>query len=128
MKVLVCGSRDWNDPQTIKNRLLALKQQHGGELHIIHGAARGADVIAAMYARSMDIPEQAYPAKWRQQGRKAGILRNLEMLDQKPDLVLAFWDGVSTGTQHVINEATTRAIPVEIVTARGSEAESGKPR
>ena len=123
MKVLVCGSRDWADYQAIRDRLLQLPR--GSE--IIHGAARGADTSAALYARALGITETAYPAKWREQGRAAGVIRNLEMLDTKPDLVLAFWDGKSTGTLHCINEATKRGIPVEIVAAKGTRVEGGEP-
>lgn len=111
MKVLVCGSRSWKQADKIAVRLTQLPR--GSE--IIHGAARGADVTAGSLARSLGIPEQSFPADWRGKGRSAGILRNLEMLDEKPDLVLAFWDGVSTGTKHTIDEAVARGIPVEII-------------
>lgn len=82
---------------------------------IIHGAARGADAMAAQIARSLGITEDGYPADWRTLGRRAGVLRNLALLDMQPDLVLAFWDGRSTGTRHVITEASKRGIPVEVV-------------
>jgi len=39
------------------------------------------------------------------------------MLDWEPELVLAFWDGRSTGTEHTITEANRRGIPVEVLTA-----------
>ena len=115
MKVLVCGSRSWNRPSLIGERLAKLPR--GTE--IIHGGARGADELAATYARALGIKETAYPADWRGKGKRAGILRNLEMLDQQPDFVLAFWDGRSTGTQHTIDEAENRGIRVEILYEQG---------
>ena len=111
MRVLVTGSRDWNQTVILKRRLAALPR--GSE--IIHGGARGADQSAAVAARALGIPDTAYPADWRGKGKAAGIIRNLEMLDTGPDLVLAFWDGKSTGTKHTIDEAVRRGIPVEIV-------------
>ncbi len=36
------------------------------------------------------------------------------MLDQEPDLVLAWWDGRSPGTRHMIETAAQRGIPVEV--------------
>lgn len=54
------------------------------------------------------------------------MIRNIEMLDQKPDLVLAFWDGASTGTGHTVAEAGKRGIPVEIVRVRGQDEETGR--
>ena len=113
MRVLVCGSRDWDCPTEIGRRLAALPR--GSE--IIHGAARGADTFAQMYAHALGIPYTAYPADWNGKGRAAGILRNLEMLDQKPDLVIAFQKEGSRGTQHTIDEARKRGIPVEVFLA-----------
>jgi len=123
MLVLVCGSRSWGDPLVIKLRLQRLPRG----ARIIHGGARGADTIAALYARALGIPETAYPAKWREQGKAAGVLRNIEMLDQEPDLVIAFWDGQSTGTGHTVAEANKRGIEVEIVSPKGLGAADGLP-
>jgi hypothetical protein len=39
------------------------------------------------------------------------------MLDTGPDLVLAFQRNGSRGTQHTIDEARARGIPVEVFTA-----------
>lgn len=113
MRVLVCGSRDWQHPTWIGRRLAQLPR--GSE--IIHGASRGADQMAAIYARGLGIPEKPFPADWRGKGRRAGILRNLAMLDEQPDLVLAFQTNGSRGTQHTIDEAQRRRIPVEVVTS-----------
>lgn len=114
MKVLVCGSRTWNDARTVRERLWALPRG----TTIIHGAARGADILAATQARSLGLAERAFPADWRGLGKRAGIIRNLAMLDDGPDRVIAFWDGRSTGTKHTIDEAQRRGIPVEIVGAQ----------
>lgn len=50
---------------------------------------------------------------WESFGQRAGYLRNLAMLQLEPDLVIAFTNG-SPGTQHTIDEARRRGIPVEI--------------
>ncbi len=115
MKVLVCGSRSWNRPSLIGRRLA--KFPRGTE--IIHGGARGADDFAATYARALGLPAVVFPADWRGKGKRAGIIRNLQMLDEEPDLVLAFWDGESTGTKHTIGEAENRGITVEILYEAG---------
>lgn len=111
MRVLVCGSRDWQDAEAIRARLVELPR--GSE--VIHGAARGADSIAATIARGLGLTERAFPADWRGKGRRAGILRNLAMLDEEPDRVLAFQRAGSRGTQHTIDEARRRGVPVEVV-------------
>jgi hypothetical protein len=111
LRVLVTGSRDWSQHVLLKQRLAELPRGSS----IIHGGARGADQSAGQAARALGIPETAYPADWRGKGKAAGIIRNLAMLDTKPDLVLAFWDGQSTGTKHTIDEARRRGIPVEVI-------------
>lgn len=112
--VLVCGSRDWGDPDIIYECLDSIAFQHDGRVKVIHGAARGADQQASAAARSLGLREESFPADWRGKGKRAGILRNLEMLDCKPDAVLAFQRNGSTGTQHTIDEARRRGIPVEV--------------
>ena len=113
MRVLVCGSRDWTDETRIFQQLLLLPP--GTE--IITGAARGVDRIAADNARLLEFPVREFPADWNRHGRSAGFIRNNEMLNEDPDLVIAFWDGQSRGTAHTIREAEKRGIPVQIIRA-----------
>ncbi len=111
MKILVCGSRIWSDEAKVLRRLNELPR----DAEIIHGDAVGPDRIAHHWAYGLGYVLHVYPARWKLHGRRAGIVRNLRMLDQNPDLVLAFWDGRSNGTGHTIREAEKRGIPVEIV-------------
>jgi hypothetical protein len=117
MKVLVCGSRDWTDRALIKDYLDGLLLKHGRDVELIHGDCRGADQIAARRMEHLGIRVTAFPADWRGKGRAGGIIRNLEMLDQRPDLVVAFQRNGSTGTQHTIDEARRRGITVEVFKA-----------
>jgi hypothetical protein len=68
-------------------------------------------------ALMLGLDSERYAADWKQYGKRAGILRNLQMLDQRPDLVLAFQRNGSRGTQHTIDEARKRGIAVEVHTA-----------
>jgi YspA, cpYpsA-related SLOG family len=117
IKVLVCGSRAWDDYVAIFDRLSLLPRGST----IVHGGARGADQIAARVAGRLGFQVEEFLPDWSN-GKRAGLDRNLVMLDQKPDLVIAFWDGHSTGTTHTITEATKRGIPVEVF-----GGPSGKP-
>lgn len=119
MKVLVCGSRDWTNAEAIYDRLESLVPVEPwleGPT-IMHGDARGADKIAADIALDLGLWVEAYPADWERHGKAAGPIRNLQMLDQQPDLVIAFQRNGSRGTQHTIDEARKRGIPVEVYSA-----------
>jgi hypothetical protein len=116
MKVLVCGSRDWPYPMAVTERILDLAEAHPDAL-VIHGGCRGADMRVEGAAMVCNLQTKVFPAEWRRFGRKAGPLRNLQMLDEKPDLVIAFQCNGSRGTQHTINEARKRGIPVEVFSA-----------
>lgn len=113
MKVLVCGSRNWNDPVKIKDRLSKLPP----DTLIISGAARGADTMAFLVARSLGLKVQEFKADWDKHGLMAGPIRNRKMLDEKPDLVIAFHEDLaeSLGTKDTVNEAGRRGIPVEVI-------------
>jgi hypothetical protein len=96
MKVLVCGGRLYANKEKVDAALNAIHKKHGIEL-IIHGAAKGADTLAAEWAKRYKIPVQAYSADWAQYGKPAGFIRNQKMLDLgEPDLVLAFPGGAGT--------------------------------
>lgn len=111
--VLVCGSRDWGYDTWIAQRLVELP----ANTQIMHGGARGPDTASDIYARSFGMPKpQVFRANWKLHGKRAGFMRNVEMLDQEPDLVIAFWDGESRGTKHTIEEARKRGILVEVIT------------
>lgn len=111
--MLVCGSRGWKDAEAIEERLAELPPAST----IMHGRALGADYLADRAARVLGHAVEQFPADWETHGRRAGIVRNLQMLDQRPELVLAFWDGSSPGTAHTIEEARRRGIPVEVILA-----------
>lgn len=117
MIVLVCGSRSWPDYSAVHRRLSALPYEDE-PVTILHGAAPGADTHADTAARSLGyMYVRRFSADWEKYGKRAGLVRNIEMLDERPDLVLAFQVNGSRGTQHTINEARRRGIPVEVHTA-----------
>ena len=74
----------------------------------MHGAARGVDEIAGLWANEMGIEEEQYPVTnedWNRLGKKAGVLRNQDMLEQsKPDGVMCFPGG--RGTADMYNRAS----------------------
>jgi hypothetical protein len=78
---------------------------------LIHGAARGADMLAAGWGFKNNIPCMAYPANWERYGKSAGPRRNIQMLvEGKPDMVIAFPGG--RGTKHMVEIAKKAKIKV----------------
>lgn len=124
MRILICGGRFYNEEHMIRDRVVYLDPAHDV---VIHGGCRsGADAIADKWARFYGLEVEVYLADWDSHGRAAGPIRNQRMLDEgKPDLVLAFWDGVSPGTKDMIKRAHAAGVPVEIVYQTGCGPKQG---
>lgn len=117
MRVLVTGSRDWTDEDTIGWALdFAHKDAgHPEDFTVVHGDARGADSIAHRWAVRSGFNVEPHPANWDKFGRRAGHVRNYEMVKAGADLCLAFPLGDSPGTRGCIKAAVRAGIPVKIV-------------
>lgn len=118
-RVIVCGSRDWDDPKPIAWTIAGMRERLG-PITIVHGAARGADNLAGVVCRKFGIPEEPHPADWIGKGRAAGPLRNQLMLSLGADYVVAFKDGFdhsleSGGTENMIRIAREADVPTMIV-------------
>lgn len=113
MKVLICGSRDWSNRDAISREIKKLPL----DTLIIHGACAGADQMAGEIAHRFGLQVKEFPADWVKHGKAAGPIRNLQMLDQKPDLVIAFHENLNTskGTKHTVSEAKKRGIEVRVI-------------
>ena len=114
VRVLICGSRDWNNAKLILERLSSIPR--GSTL--IHGGCRGADVFGAEIGKELGFDVMCFPAEWSKNGRAAGPLRNQRMIDEgKPDLILAFHNDIdsSRGTKDMLGRAKKCGIPHEII-------------
>lgn len=113
-RVLVCGSRNWKDVETLYKILSALPKGST----IIEGEAPGADTLARIWGRQLGFTVEAYPAEWQRFGRRAGILRNQKMLRKgRPELVIAFHEDLqeSRGTIYMMTLARRHGVPVLLV-------------
>lgn len=107
-RVLVCGGRDFSARDWLYDVLDRLSPQSAW---IIAGDANGADRLAFEWAFDRRVNYQGYPARWDLHGRKAGPLRNQQMIDEgKPDLVVAFPGG--RGTADMVRRAEKAGLTV----------------
>lgn len=99
MRILVTGSRTWDRPLPIA---VALLVHSGGreDVTLVHGGAVGADVHAAMCAKSFGWTTEAHYPDWDRYGKRAGFIRNQRMVDLGADLCIAFTRDNSRGTAH----------------------------
>ena len=114
-KLVVAGCRDFIDYDFLSQRMdYFLQNKSGGGIKIIHGGAQGTDSLADMYAKEMDYIYSVYePDYERYSTTKAPLERN-KVMAQVGHGLLAFWDGRSPGTAHMINVAKQEGIPVKI--------------
>ena len=128
MKILFTGSRDWDQPQAVSRLLHHVTGGDIQDLSVIHGAAPGLDTHADVLCRRLGVTPQLFPADWTgpcrdacppghrrmRQGRlycpMAGHYRNQAMVDQGPDVVLAFNLDGSRGTA----DCVTRALATDV--------------
>lgn len=80
---------------------------------IVSGGAAGVDSFGEKWAECQGLPLKKFEAEWDKYGRAAGPKRNLRMLEYAEALV-AFWDGQSRGTRHIIEQAKKRSMKVRV--------------
>ena len=113
MRVIIAGSRNFNDYGILKKKLNAiLKNQK--EVTIISGTANGADKLGERYANDNHLKLEQYPAMWDLFGKKAGYMRNEEMV-KVADAAIVFWDGKSKGSKHMIDISKKYNLKLRII-------------
>jgi hypothetical protein len=112
MRLLVTGGRSFSDRELLFATLDRLHVEHHFTM-LIHGDAKGTDRLAGEWATERGIGVSARPADWRRYGRGAGMVRNRQMLEEKPDLVVAFPGG--PGTKNMAEIARKAGVEVIVV-------------
>lgn len=126
LRVIIAGSRDFDDFPKLMNScidiLFKITEQHSDldKIRIVSGEARGADRLGEQYAKISGYEVSRFPADWDGLGKRAGYVRNAEMAkyaiaDGNYGVLIAFWDGKSKGTKHMIDLAEKNGLEVHIV-------------
>lgn len=81
---------------------------------IMSGHAKGADMLGERFAEEHGLKLEVYPADWKAHYRSAGFRRN-EQMGNIANGLIAFWDGESHGTKHMIEYAKSKGLDVNVV-------------
>lgn len=101
-KLIVAGGRDFSNTELFLKTMQQVEQELAEySVSLVSGMAKGADKMGWQFARDQGITCHEFPADWDKYGKAAGFRRNQEMADFSDGLV-AFWDGKSHGTKHMI--------------------------
>lgn len=115
MKVIIAGSRNFTDYNFLAeecNKILA--KSVVGIWEVVSGTANGADKLGEKFANENGFAIKRFPADWNKHGKSAGYIRNEEMA-KYADALIAFWDGKSKGTKHMIDLARKHDLKVKII-------------
>ena len=132
MRILVTGSRDWSNVETIRQALLdhTSDVEYVSDVLIVHGAATGADTLSGRIARNFGFMVEEHPANWDDCGDdcnpehwryrydntpycpRSGYKRNALMVNLGADICLAFIRNGSKGAGMTARMAEKAGIPV----------------
>lgn len=122
--IAIVGGRDFNDYELMKQTIFDyLKCPHCNVIHtdtyyaghkIVSGGAKGADSLAEKIAEEYGFETIVHKPDWNKYGKSAGYIRNTYIIADA-DIVFAFWDGKSKGTEHSINIARKMDKTVRII-------------
>lgn len=97
IKLAVIGSRRFENYSRVSNILGGL-YKNLNITHIVSGGARGADSLGERWANAHNVPTIILKPDWSI-GKSAGFKRNIDII-KECDICIAFWDGLSKGTEH----------------------------
>ena len=134
LRIIIAGGRNFDNYQLLKTEALKaitsiVKSATGQDkakkelITIISGGANGADKLGEQFANECDLKLKVFAANWDRYGRRAGYMRNVEMAEYAGDkennesygALIAFWDGQSKGTKHMIDTAKKANMEIHVV-------------
>ena len=110
MKLAIIGGRDFSDYDRTKECYEAISNI----TEIVSGGAKGADSLGELIAFDYNLKFTCFKPDWDKHGKAAGFIRN-RLIIEHSDVVLAFWDGQSKGTENSINIAKRLNKPICVV-------------
>lgn len=115
-RIIIAGGRDFYDFRKLFMNCFTITTQYSLDkyiLQIISGGYKGADELGEEFAEHEGLEVIKFPANWDKYGKSAGPLRNIEMAENA-DILIAFWNGKSKGTKHMIDVALKKGLEVHV--------------
>lgn len=111
LKIAIVGSRGFAYPNAVTK---FVKNEFQPSWVVVSGGAQGPDSIAADKATDLGVTVIVHLPNWATLGKIAGFARN-SLIVADADIVVAFWDGQSRGTNDTITKARKAGKPVWVV-------------
>lgn len=90
---------------------------------LVSGGARGIDCCARIYAIERDVKISHFIPEYEKYGKSAPLKRNIQIIEYS-DMVLAFWDGKSHGTEYVIKNCHKMNVPCRVYMFKGFDSDN----
>jgi len=118
MRVIVCGSRDWegihaaNRIHHVLDAVEVMAYQLRSPLTFVHGGCpTGADAICDRWCRRRGYEPVIFAANWAKLGNAAGPIRNSAVAISGGDMCIGFLKDNSGGTIDMMGKAKANGIP-----------------
>ena len=131
LRIIIAGGRDFDDYPLLRKESLRIVKEvvmkttgnsviQKDLVTIVSGAAKGADTLGEQFSREFNLALRQFQANWDRYGRRAGYMRNTDMAKFVAEsnvhgVLIAFWDGQSKGTKHMIDTARKMRIETYVV-------------
>ena len=118
LRIIIAGTRTFHDYDKLRHVMSEIAGNIPKDnIEIVSGGCSGADRLAEVFARRNGISLKVFRADWKKYGRAAGPIRNRDMAEYvgATGFLVAFWDGKSRGTKHMIETGTERGLWVRVV-------------
>lgn len=112
LRVAIVGSRKFHDLERVVDYVRQLPE---GTV-VVSGGAPGVDSAAETAAIACGLPKPLiHKPEWQKYHPLKAPLERNKLIARDCDRMVAFWDGKSTGTQHVMGCAKRLGKPVEVI-------------
>lgn len=113
--IVVFGTRQYNNKREFHSFMVEYIKRFDEPILFLSGAASsGADRFIIDWCKKFKYPCHEMPADWDKHAKAAGYIRNVAMSDIATNGV-AFFDGTSPGTNHMIENCEGKLQSLKIV-------------